>query len=401
MEKRIWTLFFSLILVFTLVAEVPAQAKGVAGSVSNWAQAEIEAARQNNLIPEYFNNQDLRSGITRAEFAAVAVRLYEVLSGQQVQPVNAPLQDIYGHRLQEEIEKAYALNIATGNSATTFAPDNLLTRQEMATMLCRVVKKQMYPDWTLASDQQYRLEYTMPGQFADNGLIATWAAAGVYYMAANSVINGVGNNNFAPTKTATREQAIIIANRITGMAGIRKANHAWVLIKTESTHAEKGYQDNIARTNRYRYEYDDDRRVLTHYNYYTWDYLKEKAQDTLVFRTNYPPIRIPAKQRLYMDISAEIVDAVGVQKWMNGGLFSLYGRSEDIGWSQHFYDEKLEGNYPYGYARAYANEGKAESARVYADIPEGKKIGDIMTIHATTNTSAATDVETIWTYRWE
>ena len=91
MKKRIWTLFFSLMLVLILVTEVPAQAKGSAGTVSNWAQAEIEAARQNNLIPEYFNNQDLRNGITRAEFAAVAVRLYEVLSGKQVQPVSAPL----------------------------------------------------------------------------------------------------------------------------------------------------------------------------------------------------------------------------------------------------------------------------------------------------------------------
>lgn len=150
----------------------------------------------------------------------------------------------------------------------------------------------------------------------------------------------------------------------------------------------------LPEKNRYRYEYDDDKRVLTHYNYYTWDYQKEKARDTLVFRTSYPPIRIQAKQRVYMDISTEIVDAVGMKERMNSGTFYI------IGWNQYF-EEKVEGKDPSALVYVNANEGKTESARVSAEAPEGKEVGDIMTIHAITNTSSSRDIETIWTYRWQ
>ena len=66
---------------------------------------------------------------------------------------------------------------------------------------------------------------TAPAAFADDAEISGWARDSVYFMAANKIINGMGNNRFVPRNTtseqqakgyanATREQALAIAMRM-------------------------------------------------------------------------------------------------------------------------------------------------------------------------------------------
>ena len=92
-------------------------------------------------------------------------------------------------------------------------------------MLTRVFKKVSLAGWTLATDSQFTLPYEKPALFADDADISDWAKDSVYFMAANGIINGVGNNKFAPKNVtsadeangyanATREQALIIAVRM-------------------------------------------------------------------------------------------------------------------------------------------------------------------------------------------
>ena len=77
----------------------------------------------------------------------------------------------------------------------------------------------------METDSQFRLDYKMPSPFADDADISSWARDSVYFMAANGIINGIGNNLFAPRNTtteqeatgyanATREQALAIAVRM-------------------------------------------------------------------------------------------------------------------------------------------------------------------------------------------
>ena len=67
--------------------------------------------------------------------------------------------------------------------------------------------------------------YAVPEAFADDADISSWAKESVYFMAANGIVGGVGNNLFAPKNitaehevigyaNATREQAVIIAVRM-------------------------------------------------------------------------------------------------------------------------------------------------------------------------------------------
>ncbi len=192
------------------------------GNASEWATAELARADELGLIPETLEGADLTADITRAEFAAVAVKAYEALSGTAAIPaVNNPFTDTK----DAEVLKAYNIGAVNGTSATTFAPNALLNREQAAAMLTRVFKKVSLAGWTLATDSQFTLPYEKPALFADDKDISDWAKDSVYFMAANNIINGVGNNKFAPKNVttaqqaqgyanATREQALIIAMRM-------------------------------------------------------------------------------------------------------------------------------------------------------------------------------------------
>ena len=189
---------------------------------SDWAQAELEKADELGLIPETLEGADLTADITRAEFAAVTVKVYEALLGTPAIPaVINPFTDTN----DVEILKAYNIGAVNGTSATTYSPNDLLNREQAATMLTRVFKKVSIPNWTLATDSQFALSFEKPALFADDADISDWAKDSVYFMAANNIINGVGDNKFAPKNitseeeatgyaNATREQALIIAVRM-------------------------------------------------------------------------------------------------------------------------------------------------------------------------------------------
>lgn len=187
---------------------------------SDWATNELFKAYEYNLIPEKLEEENLTLQISREEFAAVAVKLYEALSGKTATEGINPFKDTN----DSDVLKAYNIGIVSGISANEFAPRAKLTRQEAAVMLTRVYKAVNLPGWTLATDHQFALNYKKPAPFADDANIDDWAKDSVYFMVANGVIAGVGNNRFAPKNTtaqeeytgfanASREQAIVISVR--------------------------------------------------------------------------------------------------------------------------------------------------------------------------------------------
>jgi len=192
------------------------------GLASEWAAAELKNAGSLGLIPDSLRGADLTKPITRAEFAAVCVKVYEALAGTKALPaVNNPFKDTN----DIEILKAYNLGATTGTASDKFSPDLLLNREQMATMLTRVFKRVTLPGWTIQTDSQFTLPYTKPAPFADDDKISSWAKDSVYFMVANEIIKGTGNNIFSPRATtseeearnyatATREQALVIAVRM-------------------------------------------------------------------------------------------------------------------------------------------------------------------------------------------
>ena len=189
---------------------------------SDWAIESLQRAEELGLIPDSLKGADLTQPITRAEFAAVSVRTYEAMSGRTALPeVTNPFTDTK----DIDVLKAYNVGITAGVSATEFEPLTLLNREQAATMLTRVFKRTTMTNWTLQTDGDFDLQYVQPTPFSDDNDISDWAKDSVYFMAANSIIAGTGNNLFSPKAItdeqkaqgyaqATREQALIIAVRM-------------------------------------------------------------------------------------------------------------------------------------------------------------------------------------------
>lgn len=190
---------------------------------SEWAQDWIEQADELGLIPDCLVGQDLTKEITRQEFAAVAVKIYESLTQEAATPVAVnPFTDCN----DLEVLKGYNIGITNGTAADKFAPNEILNREQLATMLTRIYKKVALEGWTLANDSsftaQFKALFSMPTAFADDSAISAWAKDSVYFMKSQGIIDGVGSNMFAPKHgmttgeaagygLATREQALKIA----------------------------------------------------------------------------------------------------------------------------------------------------------------------------------------------
>jgi len=121
-------------------------------NTSDWAYEWMDKADKLDIIPDILLNQDMTKGITRKEFCALAVKLYENLKGSKAEAnIENPFTDVN----DPDVIKAYSLGIVSGIGKGLFAPDQILTREQASTMLTRVYKAVYWEDWTLEGDGAY------------------------------------------------------------------------------------------------------------------------------------------------------------------------------------------------------------------------------------------------------
>lgn len=168
---------------------------------SDWAKAEIDKAKEIDLLPEKLQGK-YASDITREEFSEVAVKLYEALSGKKgILPEENPFTDTQS----TDVITASALGIVQGGGDGEFEPDGMITRQEISVMLYRTLQ---------AAKPEYNYSDVYEYIFEDYNMISSWARDAVGYLYSVGVINGVGDNLFNPGGNTTAEEAIILAKRM-------------------------------------------------------------------------------------------------------------------------------------------------------------------------------------------
>lgn len=167
---------------------------------SEWAEPELKEASKQNLIPEIFDEADLTKNITRKEFAHTVVKMYEKITGQKAVPI---AKNPFTDTKDKEVLKAYNIGITNGTSDTTFSPDSLITREQMATMMTRALTKAGKDTSRPASAKL----------FADDSEFSEYAKDSIYYMSSIEIIKGVGENKFNAKGNASREQALAISIR--------------------------------------------------------------------------------------------------------------------------------------------------------------------------------------------
>ena len=147
---------------------------------------------------------------------AQIVQVLYNLSGDKTDYGNyyLPFTDVApGDWFYEAVAWAYANDIVAGTSASTFAPNDVITREQMAVILYGYTAK-FAPAFTGGG--------TSLDQFPDAGSVANWAYTAMSWAVGNGLISGMGSGGvsyLAPQGSATRAQASAIIMRYCQLIG--------------------------------------------------------------------------------------------------------------------------------------------------------------------------------------
>lgn len=135
--------------------------------------------------------------ITRYEFAKIVSNAFlaDKSGDKEIPFVDVP-KDFWAY---EYVKTAYSNGVILGKSDDVFDGGAVITRQEMAAILYRAAQnaEKTLSDYESAKDYRFR----------DDAAIDDYAKEAVYVLRRDGVINGVGDDMFAPLDIATRAEA--------------------------------------------------------------------------------------------------------------------------------------------------------------------------------------------------
>lgn len=170
-------------------AALTAQTGGV--KPAGWAQSTVDEAIAGGFLPVPLRARYDQT-ITRAEFCALAVRFYEVFTGQEITSRTS-----FTDTSDVNVEKAASLGVVSGVSDGVFSPNAPLNREQAAVILSNLARSIGSPLPQSAPD------------FTDGASISAWARSAVGQIQSAGIMSGTGGGNFAPQETYTREQSVV------------------------------------------------------------------------------------------------------------------------------------------------------------------------------------------------
>ena len=135
--------------------------------------------------------------------AMIVTILYRLEGSPAVTGTSAFVDVPTGQWYTDAVNWAAANQIVKGTSATTFAPNDSITREQMAAILYRYAQYKGY-DVTKKAD--------LSG-YSDNGQVSAYAKDALAWANAAKLINGVTNTTLVPQGNATRAQVSAILHR--------------------------------------------------------------------------------------------------------------------------------------------------------------------------------------------
>lgn len=171
---------------------------------SYWAAAQIQRAADKGLISGYADGS-FRPGnsVTRAQFVTMLWRM----AGKPAASGAAPFADTVSLNADFRAAIAWAAEngYVNGVTATAFAPNNTITRQQAMAILFR------YNGSVSGMELMFGSMYD--SQYTDSGTVGAFAKPGVYWAIYNGIVNGTTPTTIAPHGTATRAQIAVILLR--------------------------------------------------------------------------------------------------------------------------------------------------------------------------------------------
>ena len=163
-----------------------------------WYASSVDYVKYGRLMYGTGNNLfQPDAQMTRAMFAQV---LYALEGSPSVRGLSCPFTDAGGSWYTDAVIWAYHAGVVAGVSATQFAPNEALTREQMVTMLYGYAGRdeQLYgSDGALASYQ-------------DQASVSDWAREAMAWAVGAGVITGTSTTTLAPQKIGTRAEVATV-----------------------------------------------------------------------------------------------------------------------------------------------------------------------------------------------
>jgi hypothetical protein len=176
-----------------------------ASTPSSWAKKSIETLQSYKLFREESFDR-YQEDITRKDFVYFAVRLYEIIKGEEI-TIDPSIQ--FTDTDDPYVLKSATVGIAGGVGDGMFDPDATITREQLAVL---TIKTMRLAGISLQPSAIGTYTYT------DASTFSPWATQSIYLAKSNEVINGVGFDLFNAQGHATTETAMIITNKVIDIA---------------------------------------------------------------------------------------------------------------------------------------------------------------------------------------
>lgn len=186
-------------LLMSLISTV-----SVASQLSDWAVEPVNTLKSETSISSSFY-RDYKQNIDRKDFAYLIYNLYESITGMDFETVDYEYDEVEFSDTEDfYVREVARAGIIAGYGDGRFGPDDLVTREQMATMYVRLLNKaRVMPDRNIGWIE-----------FGDSHLISKWAIESVKLCYSMGIVNGIGDNRIDPKGNATREASLVIYSRI-------------------------------------------------------------------------------------------------------------------------------------------------------------------------------------------
>lgn len=198
---------FTKYAVFAVDREAGEPSKGPSNTVKlnfsdirgHWAESDIEQAVNEGQVTGYPDGTfKPNHTVTRAEFAVMLMNTLKP-QGEGVKLNYIDSSEI-GAWAQKAIALAVQEGIMHGYEDSSFRPHTGITREEMAVVIAGALDKGSETDSGTG--------------FADDKHIAFWAKGSVAFVLQSGIMQGKGDNQFAPQDYATRAEAVTVLLKV-------------------------------------------------------------------------------------------------------------------------------------------------------------------------------------------
>ncbi|NQX63356.1 S-layer homology domain-containing protein [Paenibacillus qinlingensis] len=164
-------------------------------------QGIVEGMDDNHFAPD--------TSVTRAQFATL---LAKALQLKDAEAGKMPFNDVAtGSWYEGTVKKAFSAGLINGVSATAFAPETIITREEMTAMLIRA---KAYASGTKV--EEMKVDESI--HFGDDDAVSHWSVPFVKLAVGAKLMEGRTTTDFAPLASASRAEAVVVLKRL--LAGI-------------------------------------------------------------------------------------------------------------------------------------------------------------------------------------